>query len=80
MRSVSPYETRLDRDRQWALSEASDFFLGKGGVQESLRRISKRLDELSIPYAVAGGMALFQHGHRRFTEDIDVLEIGRAHV
>jgi len=73
MRSVLPYETRLERDRRWALSEASDFFSGGGGVQESLRRITRRLEELSIPYAVAGGMALFQHGHRRFTEDIDIL-------
>src|SRR5207237_164275 len=29
--------------------------------------------ELGIPYAVAGGMALFLHGYRRFTEDIDIL-------
>ena len=26
-----------------------------------------------IPYCVAGGMALFQHGYRRFTEDVDIL-------
>ena len=28
---------------------------------------------LNIPYAVAGGMALFSHGFRRFTEDVDIL-------
>jgi hypothetical protein len=26
-----------------------------------------------VPYAVAGGMALFQHGYRRFTEDVHIL-------
>jgi hypothetical protein len=38
-----------------------------------LRRIAGRLDELEIPYAVAGGMALFAHGHERFTQDVDIL-------
>ncbi len=55
------------------MSEGSLFFEGKGKVQEALRRITKRLDELEIPYAVAGGMALFQHGYRRFTEDVDLI-------
>jgi hypothetical protein len=70
---VIPYEQRLDQDGRWALSEGSLFFEGKGKVQEALRRITKRLDELEIPYAVAGGMAMFQHGYRRFTEDVDIL-------
>jgi hypothetical protein len=45
----------------------------KSGVQQTLRSIARRLDELGVPYAVAGGMALFYHGYRRFTEDIDIL-------
>jgi hypothetical protein len=36
-------------------------------------RITRRLDELGIPYAVVGGMALFFHGFRRFTDDVDIL-------
>jgi len=71
--AVVPYHERLNQDREWALSEGSLFFEGKGKVQEALRRITKRLDELGIPYAVAGGMALFQHGYRRFTEDVDLV-------
>lgn len=55
------------------MSEGSKFFEGKSAVQEALRKISARLDELGIPYAVAGGMALFNHGYRRFTEDVDIL-------
>lgn len=55
------------------MSEGSLFFEGKGGVQETLRKITRRLRELAIPYAVARGMALVHHGYRRFTEDVDIL-------
>jgi hypothetical protein len=55
------------------LSEASEFFEGKGAVQQALRKITTRLDELGISYSVAGAMALFHHGVRRFTEDVDIL-------
>ena len=67
------YETLLNRDPRWALSEGSLFFEGKGAVQQALAKITKRLNELGIPYCVAGGMALFKHGYRRFTEDVDLL-------
>ncbi len=42
-------------------------------VHRTLRRIVQRLGELGVPYALAGGMALFLHGFRRFTEDVDIL-------
>jgi hypothetical protein len=67
------YEQLLDQDRRWALSEGSRHFEGKSAVQEALHKIARRLDDLGIPYAVAGGMALFAHGFRRFTEDVDIL-------
>jgi hypothetical protein len=70
---VVPYHDRLDQDPRWALDEGSAHFEGKSEVQKALRRIVSRLDELGIPYAVVGGMALFQHGYRRFTEDVDLL-------
>lgn len=67
------YEQRLDLDARWALIEGSRFFEGQGSVHEALRKITARLDELGIRYAIVGGMALFEHGYRRFTEDIDIL-------
>jgi hypothetical protein len=70
---IPTYEDQLASDPRWAVSEGSLFFGGHGRVQESLRRIATRLDELRIPYAVVDGMALFEHGYRRFTEDIDIL-------
>ncbi len=49
------------------------FFQNESEVQKSLRRITARLNALGIDYAVVGGMALFLHGFRRFTEDVDIL-------
>lgn len=68
-----PFEYLLNCDVEWAMSEGSLFFEGQGRVQQSLKRITRRLNELGIPYAVAGGMALFAHGYQRFTDDIDIL-------
>lgn len=70
--SVS-YETQLNENPRWALEEGSRHFDEKSSVHTALHRISKRLNELGISYAVAGGMALFAHGFRRFTEDVDIL-------
>ena len=69
----TPYEKLLSQNLEWALSEGSLFFEERGRVHETLQRIAKRLDELEIPYALVGGMALFLHGYRRFTEDVDIL-------
>ena len=70
---IANYEKRLNQDSRWAMSEGSRHFDEKSDVHTSLHRICKRLNDLGIPYAVAGGMALFQHGFRRFTEDVDIL-------
>jgi hypothetical protein len=67
------YEQQLNRDLNWALREGSMHFEKENAVHRSLRAIARRLDELGVPYAVVGGMALFFHGVRRFTEDIDIL-------
>lgn len=67
------YEHLLDRDWGLALSEGSRFFEDRGAVQNTLRKIARRLGDLGVPYAVVGGMALFKHGFRRFTEDVDLL-------
>jgi hypothetical protein len=67
------YEQRLDRDGSWALNEGSLHFDENNSVFKALRKIAERLDGLGIPYAVVGGLALFKHGYRRFTEDVDIL-------
>ena len=70
---VPTYEELLNRDPRWALSEGSRHFEEKSAVFEALHKITERLRSLSIPYAVVGGMALFRHGVRRLTEDVDIL-------
>ncbi len=49
------------------------FFQGKDAVHKSLRRLVKHLEKANIPYAVMGGMAVYAHGHRRPTGDLDIL-------
>lgn len=67
------YEELLARDGRWALDQGGFHFQEQSDVQKALRRMAHRLEELRIAYAVAGGMALFKHGFRRFTEDVDIL-------
>src|SRR5436305_1678141 len=70
---MAVYEQLLDHDAGWALKEGSMHFERESAVHKTLEAIARRLDELDIPYAIAGGMALFFHGYRRFTEDVDIL-------
>ena len=67
------YEHLLDRDLNWALREGSMHFEERNAVHTALRKITKKLDELGIPYALVGAMGMFFHGYRRFTEDVDLL-------
>jgi hypothetical protein len=55
---VVPYEDRMSADWEWGMNQSSLFFEGKGLVRRTVRRISQRLNQLGIPYAVAGGLAL----------------------
>jgi hypothetical protein len=70
---VPVYEDLLKGNWWWALDQGGLHFEGESLVQKTLRRIARRLDQLELPYAVAGGMALFAHGFERFTQDVDIL-------
>ncbi len=67
------YEQQLTANPMWALQEGSMHFERESAVFKTLTKIARRLDELNIPYAIAGGMAMFLHGYRRFTEVVDVI-------
>jgi hypothetical protein len=67
------YEQRLKQDLRWGFEEGSLHFEKESAVHKSLQRIVKRLEELNIPYAVVGAMAMFAHGYERFTTDVDLL-------
>jgi hypothetical protein len=70
---VPVYEDLLKHNWRWALDQGGLHFEGESLVQKTMRRIGRRLDDLGVPYAIAGGMALFAHGHERFTQDVDIL-------
>jgi hypothetical protein len=70
---VAPFESQLSSNGRFAMTEATRYFDDKGSVHETVVRISKRLDELGIPFVVVGGVAMFHHGFRRFTEYVDLL-------
>jgi hypothetical protein len=67
------YEQQLDGNWELALREGSMYFEGDNAVHKTLRRLADRLNELDVDYAIAGGMCLYRHGFRRFTQDVDVL-------
>jgi hypothetical protein len=73
VRPDATYEELLDADPEWAMEQGSRHFNAGSNVHLALRKITRRLDELGVAYAIVGGMALFLHGFRRFTEDVDVL-------
>ena len=70
---IESYESRLERNREWAMQEASRFFEGKSEIHDTLKKITQKLRDLGIDYVVVGGLAMFQHGYRRFTEDVYIL-------
>lgn len=70
---VSNYEAHLQADYADLLREASQFYMAQGNVYETLRRLTQRLDDENIPYALIGGMALAAHGFVRMTQDVDLL-------
>jgi hypothetical protein len=65
----TPEEQRF----QTALRNAEEFFMGESQVQKALDQVTATLDELGIPYAIAGAMALNAYGYQRVTVDVDLV-------
>lgn len=55
------------------LREVDDFFMQRSAVHQAATAIATELRELEIPFAIAGALAANAHGHRRTTEDVDLL-------
>lgn len=70
---VMSYEQRLAASISYVLDEGGRLFMGASEVTKTLQRITTKLGELDIDYAVAGGMAMIAHGYMRFTDDVDIL-------
>lgn len=71
MAELTPVE--VDDKTDALLAEAEAYFMGDGGVHNAATAIAERLAEAGIDYAIAGGIALGEHGFKRLTVDVDVL-------
>jgi hypothetical protein len=66
---VAPSAERFEA----ALRNAEEFFMGDAKVQRALTALAKCLDQIGVPYAIAGAMALNAYGYERVTTDVDVI-------
>jgi hypothetical protein len=73
IRPYDQFEKHMQRGGIEAILSASEFFMRDDPVYKTLHSITSRLEELKIPYAVVGGMALVAHGYDRTTTDVDIL-------
>lgn len=73
MAAPRPHEVALRESREFALREAGDYFARRGRLLETLRRLAGRLDAEGVPYAIVGGLALFEHSYVHMTDDVDLL-------
>ena len=55
------------------MEEGDRHFSENSEAFKTLKRLIPKLDSLGVPYAVVGGLALFRHGYRRYTDDVDLL-------
>lgn len=67
------YEQLLDDDLRWALDEADRYFAGQSAVHLTLQALANCLSASGIDYAVIGALAMFFHGFRRFTNNVNLL-------
>jgi hypothetical protein len=54
-------------------AEIDGFFMRTDKVWQTMDRLTTRLRQEGIPYAILGGMSLALHGYVRVTADVDVL-------
>jgi hypothetical protein len=68
---------RLDEGAEQRFVEGVEacgrFFMGTSDVHLALWKLVSILEAEGIPYAVIGGLALNEYGHRRVTADVDVI-------
>jgi len=64
---------QLRRNLHEGLKKVQLQSMGEAKVQKAARRIAAVLNEMEIPYAVIGGLAVMAHGHLRATTDVDLL-------
>jgi len=71
--ATNPSKLERHRSIPELYEEGRRYFRGEGTLNKTLACLSKDLDEHGIDYAVIGAVALFAHGYRRYTENIDLV-------
>ncbi len=64
---------QLQANFEKALRTMDEFAAGHAPVQKAARKIARALDELQVPYAVVGALAVAANGLERQTVDVDLL-------
>ena len=67
------YELDLAGSSAAVLREADALFAAGGRLRGTHERLSRRLASMGIAHSLVRGFAVFLHGLRRFTEDLDML-------
>ncbi len=70
---MSDFAETLRHGGEFAIRHVGNFARNSDPVHDALFRTAHRLDELAVPYAVCGGMAMALHGYVRATVDVDLL-------
>lgn len=68
-----PTPERMQADFERALRTMDDFSAGEAPVQRAARKIARALEDLGVPYLVAGGLAVAANGLERQTVDVDLI-------
>jgi len=63
----------MQADFERTLRTMGEFAAGEAPVQKAARKIARALEELGIPYVVAGALAVAANGLERQTVDVDLI-------
>lgn len=55
------------------IHDLDEFFMGTAPLFQTVERLTKTLGEMRLPFVISGAMAVNHHGHRRATQDVDIL-------
>jgi hypothetical protein len=73
LRPPATLEPAIERRFVEGARFTEEFHMGESRVHKAMEALVARLDDLDIPYAILGALALNAYGYLRATVDVDVL-------
>src|SRR3989304_1218373 len=73
LRPPATLEPAIERRFVEGARFTEEFHMGESRVHKAVEALVARLDDLDIPYAILGALALNAYGYLRATVDVDVL-------